>query len=128
MKIILIVDGQLDTKVINELVAEIQSNEPKIEINQFPVAQKSFIPFDKVMIFVGKAIGTLIVQSLVKAGVKWAKDRIDYEGDNSRPKFIQIFGADGIPLAGTRVLTTGEIEEIPVEKIGKMAPMPPHLL
>ena len=67
MKIILIVDGQLDAQVINELVAEIQSNEPTIEINQFPVAQKSFIPFDKVMIFVGKAIGTMIVQNLVKA-------------------------------------------------------------
>src|ERR1041384_6218464 len=104
MKIILMTEDTIDAKAIEKLIAEIKDAEPDVEIRQLELTRKSTaLAIEEVAIFVLKVAGTLLVQHLLKAGIKWAKDRIEFEADNTRDKFIVIFGDDGIPLAATQV-------------------------
>lgn len=129
MKIILMTEGTIDAGAIENLIAEIKKTEPDVEIRQLELVRKSIaLAIEEVAIFVLKAAGTLLVQHLLKAGISWAKDRIEFEGDNSRDKFIVIFGDDGIPLAAGQVSPRDEVYEVPAENVPRVPALPPHLL
>jgi hypothetical protein len=125
MKIV-IMSGRALEDEIKSLFTEIQSAQPETEIQSLELLKKSFPSFHEVAIFVGESAGHLIVAILIEKGVKWATQVI--RNGFTEPIVITIFGADGIPYARTKVLTSGEIEDVPVSKIPKMPPLPVHLL
>jgi hypothetical protein len=127
-KIILMTEASLDAEAVEKLIAEIKETEPGIEIQQLELVRKTVaLAVQEVIIFIAKAAGTLVVHQVLKAAVKWAKERIEFEGDFKQSKYIVIFGADGIPLAARQVLNTQEVIELPTEH-RRAPPLPPHLL
>src|SRR5437763_984159 len=127
MKIIVMSDVAL-YPLIGSLLAELRVQEPDIEIQSLKLKRTGIGIHiaQEVTMRVATTLEHVMLAKLMEAGIKWSQSVI--ENHFNEPIVITIFGSDGIPLVGNRVLPSGEIEELDVKKMPKLPALPVHLL
>ncbi len=61
------------------------------------------------IIFILAEVSKKIIGEVTDAAINWAKQRLIDE-NSSRPKFISIFGPEGVPI-NAKLITPGNVED-----------------
>jgi len=127
VKIVIMSDEALHPQ-IESLLAELRVQEPDIEIQSLELKRTGIGIHiaQEVTMRVATTLEHVMLAKLMEAGIKWGQGVV--KNYFNQPIVITIFGDNGIPLAGNRILPSGEIEEMDVTKMPKLPAFPVHLL
>jgi hypothetical protein len=124
MKIVIMTDEVFE-KEVEPLVNVVQGVEPETAF--YPIKRKAIqLPVLEIIIYIAKGLEHVMLAMLLEEGIRWGNAAI--QRYRHEPFVITIFGEDGIPLARKKILSSGEIEDVPIEKIPRVAQLPIHLL
>lgn len=127
MSKIVICPVNTDATPLQLVVIELRREFPDLEIKAVELKRADFGPItNTILVFVGKEVIKKAISKALDRLIEWAKQRIEDEGDFKRPKYITIFGHDGIPIVSKTVLPSGEVED----RTNEVGPtrLPIHLL
>lgn len=101
-----------EENVIEDLAQVIESRNPQIKVRRDEIKQIGYgVTFwEVVYIFILAEVSKTLISEITKASIKWAKDRFKRESIN-RPKYISIFGEEGVPVKAFLVSRPKEVED-----------------
>src|SRR5262245_55280649 len=125
MKIVIMADESFE-KEIEPLIQTVQGVEPETAF--YPIKRKAIQagPLSEVIIYIAKGIEHVMLAMLLEEAIRWGN--VAVQRSRHEPFIITIFGQDGIPLARKKMLSSDEIEDVPLENIPRRAQLPIHLL
>jgi hypothetical protein len=120
-KIAVYTKSRLPAEVVSKLVAELEARVTNAEIKVVDAERRGYAVTwsEVVLIFIISEVSKKVIGEVTEAGIEWAKKRFSEE-DNTRPKFISLFGPEGVPLGGKSIKSSGEVEESPQAPEGEL--------
>src|ERR1044072_8370026 len=117
MKIVIMADEDFEED-IQPLIKEVQAVEQETAF--YPIKRKAIQagPLLEIIIYIVKGLEHVMLAKILEEGIRWGNAKIQryrYE-----PFVITIFGEDGVPLVRKKLLISGEVEDVPLEKVPKM--------
>jgi hypothetical protein len=102
-------------KGIEDLIAELNTRQSNFDVKHVEIKRSGIEIggwFELISIFIAVEVSKTVIKNITEAAIKWAKDRMELEGDNSESRYIPIFGPDGVPIVAKQVKPSGEVEDI----------------
>lgn len=128
-KVIVTIQTSSKLEDIENLAQSIRDENPTLDVRASEDKRVGFgTPiWEIVAIFIALEIASNVISDVYEASKKWAIARLE-SGENKQPKFITIFGPEGVPVKATLIDANGNVEDktdSQIERFKEVKIMPP---
>jgi hypothetical protein len=111
-RLIIYTKSRLPDEVVTKLAEELDKRVANAEIRIVDAKRFGYgvTWWEVVLIFIATEVSKKVIGEVTEGAIEWAKTRFKEEG-SQRPKFISLFGPEGIPLGAKAIKPSGEIED-----------------